>query len=503
LIPKSWTAAAVRSSRKTPTAEATQFTLAGDNLSDPVTALPEAGDNLQPTAAIQHESEEGETDLENFFTDYEMPLTDTEGNDEEDEDVPVTSSQGNIANVQLSNAELIREAIKIPWDPQWKKFNKGEAKMVLAFADEEVINNPVETIICNPDSRKLYIFDVSQIEHWEKHLTKDTYHWKNFIRPSKVDPSIKETYSYVKDHDGKYNSHFHKHILHFKNEKKVLIGYDGDKAVGAHLPHGNATKSTRPYIPVSNVVLDKRVQALAGRKAKDVYVELINEPADPNVKMLTHPRSKEHVKAVQDRLQRPYNFLKDNLTACHRVGQMLPKYIRLESTLHNCFNYVLCHEEILEQYRKAIDLMPRDEPLVHHLDTTYEFNKKYLSVLSFRHPALVDRRTKTTEPTIPLFSYIHQRKAKYDHDLAFWAARQAICDAVPRWAEKSKILDTDREFRSDDYMPNTKMVYCWNHLQKNLDYHARDKVKLSAEDASAAGQDLQGMLRSSSEANYI
>jgi len=62
--------------------------------------LPEAGDNLQPTAAIQHESEEGETDLENFFTDYEMPLIDTEGNDEEDEDVPVTSSQGNIANVQ-------------------------------------------------------------------------------------------------------------------------------------------------------------------------------------------------------------------------------------------------------------------------------------------------------------------------------------------------------------------------------------------------------------------
>jgi hypothetical protein len=222
-------------------------------------------------------------------------------------------------------------------------------------------------------------------------VAKDTYRWKNFIRPSKVDPSIKETYSYVKNHDGKYNSHFHKHILHFKNEKKVLIGYNGDKAVGAHLPHGNATKSTRPYIPVSNVVLYKRVQALAGRKAKDVYKELINEPADPNVKMLTHPRSKEHVKAVQDRLQRPYNFLKDDLTACHRVGQMLPKYIHLESTLHDCFNYVLCHKEILEQYRKAIDLMPRDEPLIHHLDTTYEFNKKYLSVLSFCHPALVNR----------------------------------------------------------------------------------------------------------------
>jgi len=494
LIPKSWADAAVRSVRRasTASAEATQPTLAGDNMSAPVTALPEAGDNLQPTAAIEQESEDGETDAENLQTDYEMPMTtDTEGNEEEDEDV------------QLPNVESMREAIKIPWDSKWKKFNKGEAKMVLAFVDEELINNPWETIISNPDNRELYIFDVSKMENWKEHLRKDTYRWKNFVRPSKVDPSISETYSYVKDRDGKYNSHFRKRILHFTNEKKVVIGYEGDKSIGTHLLHGNATKSTRPYIPVSNVILEKRVQALAGRKAKDVYEELINEPADPNVKLLTHPRSKEHVQAVQDRLQRPYNFLKDDLTACHRVGQIIPKYIRLESTLHDCFNYVLCHEEILEQYRKAIDIMPTDEPLVHHLDTTYEFNKKYLSVLSFRHPALADRRTKTTEPTIPLFSYIHQRKAKYDHDLAFWAARQAISDAVPRWEEKSKILVTDREFKSDNYMPNTKMVYCWNHLLKNLDYHARDKVKLSAEDASAAGQDLQGMLRSSSEANYI
>jgi len=52
-------------------------------------------------------------------------------------------------------------------------------------------------------------------------------------------------------------------------------------------------------------------------------------------------------------------------------------------------------------------------------------------------------------------------------------------------------------------MPGTKIAHCWNHLQKNLDYHAQDNVKLSAEDSSVAVGNLQGMLQSSSETNYI
>jgi hypothetical protein len=101
------------------------------------------------------------------------------------------------------------------------------------------------------------------------------------------------------------------------------------------------------------VVLERKVAALAGKTPKDAYQELINEPVDPNVALVTQPRSREHVKAVQEKLRRPYNFLKDDLTACRLVGEMLPSFIWLESTKHDNANYVLCHTDTLVKYHKA------------------------------------------------------------------------------------------------------------------------------------------------------
>jgi len=43
------------------------------------------------------------------------------------------------------------------------------------------------------------------------------------------------------------------------------------------------------------------LQNLKVKKPKEVHQELINELVDPNMALVTHPRSREHVKAVQRR----------------------------------------------------------------------------------------------------------------------------------------------------------------------------------------------------------
>lgn len=67
--------------------------------------------------------------------------------------------------------------------------------------------------------------------------------------------------------------------------------------------------------------------------------------------------------------------------------------------------------------------------------------------------------------------------------------------------EHPKILISDREFK-EDYMPNTEHVYCWNHIRQNVEFHARDKLKMNEDDRRRVNNDLSAMLRSSSVENY-
>ncbi len=319
--------------------------------------------------------------------------------------------------------------------------------MILSMEDVDGINIVGKTLICNPEGKQLYLFDVSRMQDWIKHHNQDTYSWKCYSKSDRADPSVKETYCYIYGQNKKQNSDFTKRIMHFKEDDIVMIRYAGNKMHGAYLPHGNSKQNKCPYIPVSNVVLQSRVAELAGKKTQRSASRTHQWTGWSQHGTRNSPKEQRACEgSAEERLKRPNNFLKDDLTACHRVGQMLPSYIRLESTKHNNANNILCHPDILAEYRKALDLLPRDQLLIHQLDTTFEFNKRYLSVLSFRHPQLIDCPTQRTEPTIPLVSYIHQQKAKYVHDQAFWTAHQVILEAVPGWAERQIILVTDREF---------------------------------------------------------
>jgi hypothetical protein len=121
--------------------------------------------------------------------------------------------------------------------------------MILAAESIPNINVTRDTVISNPQGKQLYIFDVSGMEAWKKHLNKDSYHWKHYSRADKSDPSMKESYFAIIGHDKKHTPGFTKRIIHFKDEDVVMIGYEGNNARGGRVPHGKSVIKKRHSFP--------------------------------------------------------------------------------------------------------------------------------------------------------------------------------------------------------------------------------------------------------------
>jgi hypothetical protein len=203
---------------------------------------------MQCSGAAASDIEVGETDTENLITDYEVAqTTDTEGDIEESTDAGCVMSKKETGT--LTNTEVLREAVTFPWNEEWKKFTKKEARMILAAESIPNVNVTRDTVISNPQGKQLYIFDVSGMEAWKKHLNKDSYHWKHYSRADKSDPSMKESYFAIIGHDKKHTPGFTKRIIHFKDEDVVMIGYEGNNARGGRVPHGNSVIKKRRSFP--------------------------------------------------------------------------------------------------------------------------------------------------------------------------------------------------------------------------------------------------------------
>ena len=154
---------------------------------------------------------------------------------------------------------------------------------------------------------------------------------------------------------------------------------------------------------------------------------------------------------------------------------------------------VVSNDETIEEYRRMITNMDEKTPIIHQIDTSFNFNGCYLTTLSYRHDYLV--RTKTigdgtaTAPTIPLFSYVTQRKSAVELDHAFYRINRTLQACIPTWEQHPKILISDREFK-EDYMPNTEHFYCWNHICQNVEFHARNSLKMNEDDRRRVNNDL-------------
>lgn len=383
--------------------------------------------------------------------------------------------------------------------------NRTNCKIYIDEAGEQQVNDSTQTIVTDPKGGEYYVFDVRGFDNWREHLPRDGKSWKPATLPvPKYRNTVHLTRYYSYKEDKSINCEFTKYIYHDPESQKVLIQYRGDETTAIQGPHGNSKENLRPHIPRSGVVKSK-VETAAADKPTGILHAINRKAGEGMAGVLTQPRDAAQVKYIRGVQKKRLALGANELTSVYRVAEAFPNYIRELSAVPDHHLYVLVNQETLEHYRTVLRNLPEGHITQYQMDTSFNFNNKYLTTLSYICPIFVRPETannKATMPTIPLFSFVHQRKTDFDHRKAFFIAKEVITNVIPEWETYPKLLVTDREFRGNDYLPNARHVYCWNHLKKNLDYYAYNNLHLNEDIRRQASRDFVGMIRSRTLETY-
>lgn len=156
------------------------------------------------------------------------------------------------------------------------------------------------------------------------------------------------------------------------------------------------------------------------------------------------------------------------------------------------FFVVLLDSFTVRELETVIDTVDDSEVLKLTYDTTYQIGGMHCSILALRHPLHGKKEqsihTVDDTPIFPLAFMVHERRPQMGHSLFFTILQVRLSEMMrkktfEKFINMKKALITDREFRRDDFMPNTVRVYCWRHLRSNMK-HELEKMKSKEGDNS-------------------
>lgn len=117
-----------------------------------------------------------------------------------------------------------------------------------------------------------------------------------------------------------------------------------------------------------------------------------------------------------------------------------------------------------------------------------------------------DDKARRPEPVVPLFSQLHNNKARRNHGFFFHKAKDALDQLAPEFKNRPAVLISDREFNPEDIKTNlgqnVNSAFCWNHLHQNMKRQARDRLKMTTEETREATSALHRLLRQKSLDDY-
>jgi len=200
-------------------------------------------------------------------------------------------------------------------------------KIIREAEKQNVINNPLETMCSYANGGETYVFDVSEIDNWRKHLKVDGYRWKTVKQPESRQYSVWK--SYVFDHDKKISTEFRRRTILDKDSEKVVIQYQGDQSVAGMYPHGNMRKTTEPFIPKSNVYIESKVIDSKDENPTDLLFDINRKTGEGEPAVLTQARDKEHVKSILHKLRKPMSFMGDELNSTFLAARAMGNYMKL------------------------------------------------------------------------------------------------------------------------------------------------------------------------------
>ena len=334
------------------------------------------------------------------------------------------------------------------------------------------------TRVREPHGGDIFVFDVSLLKIsslWT--LDDDCYPWSSKY-PLTADGLKKRSFYYrppAGDHfKSTKQTDFRKTIYYRPSDHTCLIHYRGD--------HTDAeTKVQRKGEPKTDcrMLIRQRINEIDPHRnmgPSAVWNQLF-EHNDNFTQGITQPSSKDQIRYYQRQMDKEKVVGGSEIINIGFLDKILGQPYVVNHSGHPHKIFFMAHNQSLANMNHLLKTMEdKDTPLLLHFDTTFKFGNYYLSPLVYRHPQIIQKDRKLSEvenpdAIIPLVHVLHENKSHQSLNNFFFWFNALMKENCPKFLDWPKVLTSDREFKQE-YMPNTKRVFCKWHLLKDLERQA-------------------------------
>jgi len=220
--------------------------------------------------------------------------------------------------------------------------------------------------------------------------------------------------------------------------------------------------------------------------------EIGNMKCDPSLVAVQTPRNMKQLRNLRFKCLNKSRISHDALYNLHDIAYDIPGFVWKITT----FPDLLCIvgiQEILEEADRVFEI-PDSLQLLSY-DTTFQLGDFYVSPLIMRHCLFKER------PCIPVMFLIHERKYTQTHQEMF----KECVTRIPSLKKTNHPLVTDREKAITNAIieecPTLKLVYCWNHVFRDIRMWCRKHGAPSA-DISIYVESVRRLFHSVSKQKY-
>ena len=99
---------------------------------------------------------------------------------------------------------------------------------------------------------------------------------------------------------------------------------------------------------------------------------------------------------------------------------------------------------------------------------------------------------------MPCGFFVHSRRFHSDHKIFI----DSFVNSVPQLSTKRVNIITDQEFRFAELFPVGKHLFCWNHMLRDLRWHARNKCNCTLKETNEIVNMFQQMMHCANEVDF-
>ena len=324
----------------------------------------------------------------------------------------------------------------------------------------------------------------------------DQYRWINQGVTSlpRKSPKLKKTYFSIDTPCGpslKFQKHSYPLIESQSNA--ILVHYIGDESEAVDFPHRSAHKTVQPFFRTLPSYMNACAKMVEVAKANIVYKKEIGEMKSGDLKKIATPRNVQQLRNLRFKALSDNGKVPDGLSNLHALAYECETNFIWKIETYPDLICVIGLKEIMEEMDRVLQL--KEEGQLLSYDTTFNLGDFYVSVLIFRNVIFKEN------PCIPVAFLIHENKQKVTHKKFF----SFISENSPTLKKYCLPFVTDRELAIKTAikakLPNTKLVYCWNHLFRDVEVWVKKRGG-SCKDVAFYCANLRTLLEAESEKFY-